>query len=110
MEETMKLKIGAKVNFLLITALFIVGGVSLFFSISGLKKQGRLAIDDYRKSIMHEKSESLKNSVNAAYGIAKFNLDNSIDKKNALDTIGAIRYGEGEKGYFFIMDSKGVIL
>ncbi|MCP3901472.1 MAG: hypothetical protein GY707_17335, partial [Desulfobacteraceae bacterium] len=105
----MKLKIGAKVNLLLITALFIVGGVSLIFSISSLKKQGKLAIEEYRTSIMQEKSDSLKNLVNSAYAIAKANYDKSKDKKNALNTIGSIRFGEGNKNYFFIMNSKGVL-
>ncbi|MCK5312830.1 MAG: methyl-accepting chemotaxis protein, partial [Desulfobacteraceae bacterium] len=77
----MKLKIGAKVNFLMVVSLVIVVGVSLIFSISALKQQGKLAIDEYRTDIMQEKKESLKNMVNAAHTIAQEQFKDSINKE-----------------------------
>ncbi|MCK5311189.1 MAG: cache domain-containing protein [Desulfobacteraceae bacterium] len=106
----MKLKIGAKVNFLLIAALFIVGGASLIFTVSALKQQGKSSIDEYRADIMQEKKEFLKTMATSAYIIAQNNFEQSLDKKMTLDAIGSLRYGKDNTGYFFIQDSKGVLL
>ncbi|MCK5098581.1 MAG: cache domain-containing protein [Desulfobacteraceae bacterium] len=84
----MKLKIGAKVNVLMVVSLVIVGGISLFFSISALKHQGKLSIDEYRTGVMEEKKEFLKNMVIAAHTIAQEQLKKSTDKERLRKSYG----------------------
>ncbi|MDD9301984.1 MAG: hypothetical protein HUK40_06400 [Desulfobacter sp.] len=76
----MKLKIGAKVNLLVVLALILVGGVSLFFSISALKGEGELAVQQYSTDMMKEKRFQIRDLVNSAFTIAKERLDASMDK------------------------------
>ncbi|MCG8686394.1 MAG: methyl-accepting chemotaxis protein [Desulfobacterales bacterium] len=76
-----KLKIGAKVNILIIAALVLVGGVSLIFSISALKDEGEMAINEYSTDMMNEKRSQIRDLINSAYTIAKERLDASMDKE-----------------------------
>ena len=73
----MKLNIGTKVNLLIVVALILVGGTSLFLSVSSLKKGGELAIDSYSSGVMREKKAQIKDLVNSAFTIAKERLDAS---------------------------------
>ena len=75
----MKLKIGAKVNLLIIVALVIVGGVSLIFSVSALKEEGEFSINAYSTDMMEEKKAQIKDLVNSTFTIAKERLDASRD-------------------------------
>ncbi len=84
----MKLKIGAKVNMLMIISLIIVGGISLLFSISALNNQGKLAITTYRKNMMYEKKEFLNNIVTTVQSIAQEQYNNSIDKEKIRKVYG----------------------
>jgi len=77
----MKLKIGAKVNLLIIAALILVGGVSLFLFGRALKSQGTLAVQEYSTSMMGEKKSQIRDLTNAAYTIAKDRLETSRDKE-----------------------------
>jgi len=77
----MKLNIGTKVNLLIVVALILVGGTSLFLSVSSLKKGGQLAIDSYRSGVMGEKKAQIQDLVNSAFTIAKERLDASRDKE-----------------------------
>ncbi len=86
----MKLNIGAKVNSLLILALALVGGASLFLSVSALKSGGAFAIDKYRTGMMTEKKAQIQDLVNSAYTIAKERLDDSRDKETIRK-----EYGDG---------------
>ncbi len=85
----MKLSIGAKVNYLLIAALFVVGGVSLYFSITSLQRQGRRTIEEYHTNILQEKKELLKNMVAAAYTIALEQFNHSMDKEKLKTDYGS---------------------
>jgi methyl-accepting chemotaxis protein len=84
----MKLNIGTKVNFLIIVALFIVGGTSLFLSVTSLKKGGELAINSYSTGVMGEKKAQIKDLVNSAFTIAKERLDASRDKEKIRNEYG----------------------
>ena len=77
----MKLNIGTKVNLLIVFAILLVGGVSIFLSISALKSAGKEAIDNYSSAVMNEKRSQIRDLVNSAYTIAKERLDDSIDKE-----------------------------
>ncbi|MCG8634782.1 MAG: methyl-accepting chemotaxis protein [Desulfobacterales bacterium] len=87
-----KLNIGAKVNFLLIAALILVGGAALFFSVSALKSGGEFAIQEYSDGMMGEKKAQIQDLVNSAYTIAKERLDDSRDKETIR-----MEYGDGVK-------------
>ncbi len=78
----MKLKIGAKVNLLIIVALVLVTGASLFLSATALKDQGEFSILEYSTGMMGEKKAQIKDLVNAAYTIAQERLDVSQDKES----------------------------
>jgi len=84
----MKLKIGAKVNLLIISAMVLVGGAALFFSISALKHEGEIAIEKYSTNIMMVKKEHIKDLVSSAYTIAKARLDVAMDKNAIRKTYG----------------------
>lgn len=84
----MKATIGTKVNFLIIIALVLVGGVSLLLSISALKGGGELAIEKYRSAVMDEKKNQIKDLVNSAYTIAKERLEVSLDKETLKNEYG----------------------
>jgi methyl-accepting chemotaxis protein len=84
----MKLKIGAKVNILMIISLLVVGGASLFFSISALRSQGKASIDEYRTNIIAEKKEFLKNMVTAAHTIAVEQFSRSTDREYLSENYG----------------------
>ncbi|MCG8620276.1 MAG: methyl-accepting chemotaxis protein [Desulfobacterales bacterium] len=88
----MKLKIGAKVNFLLISALILVGGSALFFSVSALKSGGDFAVKEYSDGVMKEKRAQIQDLVNSAYTIANERLADSKDKETIRK-----EYGDGVK-------------
>mgnify|MGYP001367259017 CR=1 FL=1 len=88
----MKLKIGAKVNFLLISALILVGGSALFFSVSALKSGGQFAVKEYSDGMMKEKRAQIQDLVNSAFTIAKERLEDSRDKETIKK-----EYGESVK-------------
>ncbi|MCP4116411.1 MAG: methyl-accepting chemotaxis protein [Desulfobacteraceae bacterium] len=112
----MKLKIGTKVNLLIVVSLLFVGGAAILFSASALRKEGELAISEYRTGVMNEKTQMLKEMVRIVHAMARDHLADGQDrgipqteiKKMALDAIGALRYGEDDTGYFFIFDSAGI--
>lgn len=79
----MKLKIGPKVNILIISAVILVGGAALIFSISALKHEGRVAVERYGTDMMKVKKRHVKDLVFSAYTIAKARLDAARDK-NAI--------------------------
>ncbi len=111
----MKLKIAAKVNLLVIIALILLGGTSVFLSVSALKSGGKLAIDEYRTGMMNEKRTQIKDLVNSAYSVIKTFHDakegtEAQRQQLALDAIQNMRYGENDTGYFFIFDSKAVTI
>lgn len=89
----MKLKIGAKVNLIIVVSLLLVGGVSLFFSVSALNKEGDIAIEDYRTGVMEQKKNYIRDLVGSAYTIAdgyfKDISDKEILRKNSGDKIKA---------------------
>ncbi|WP_020585343.1 methyl-accepting chemotaxis protein [Desulfobacter curvatus] len=84
----MKLKIGSKVNLLIISAMVLVGGAALFFSVSALKYEGRIAIEKYSTDMMVVKKEHVKDLVSSAYTIAKARLDVARDKNAIRKTYG----------------------
>jgi len=77
----MKLNIGTKVNILIVATLILVGGGSLIFSISALKKEADFAINEYSTDMMEEKKYQIKDLVNSAYTIAKERLEASRDRE-----------------------------
>ncbi len=77
----MKLNIGAKVNLLIIVALVLVGGASLFLSVSALNSGGDFAVEQYSTGVMNEKKAQIQDLVNSAYTIAKERLEASRDKE-----------------------------
>nr|WP_319490367.1 hypothetical protein [uncultured Desulfobacter sp.] len=79
----MKLKIGPKVNILIISAVILVGGAALIFSISALKHEGQVAIERYGTDLMEVKKRHVKDLVFSAYTIAKARVDVARDK-NAI--------------------------
>ncbi|WP_320041885.1 methyl-accepting chemotaxis protein [uncultured Desulfobacter sp.] len=79
----MKLKIGSKVNSLIISAVILVGGAALIFSISALKDEGQIAIERYGNDMMDVKKRHVKDLVFSAYTIAKARVDAARDK-NAI--------------------------
>ncbi|MCP4116410.1 MAG: methyl-accepting chemotaxis protein [Desulfobacteraceae bacterium] len=112
----MKLKIGTKVNILIVVSLLLVGGIAIFLSASALQKEGDRAINEYRTGVMNEKTQMLKEMVRIVHAMAQDHLTDgqregtplSEIKKDALESIGALRYGEDDSGYFFIYDSAGI--
>ncbi|MBI9090995.1 MAG: methyl-accepting chemotaxis protein [Desulfobacterium sp.] len=112
----MKLKIGTKVNLLIVVSLLLVGGAAILLSASALQRGGELAISEYRTGVMNEKTQMLKEMVRIVHAMAQDHLaDGQREglpladiKKDALDSIGALRYGDGDSGYFFIYDSTGI--
>ncbi|MBI9090994.1 MAG: methyl-accepting chemotaxis protein, partial [Desulfobacterium sp.] len=111
----MKLKIGTKVNLLIIVSLLLVGGAAILLSASALQKEGELAINEYRTGVMNEKTQMLKEMVRIVHAMAQDHLEDGQDKgfsvteikQKALDAIGSLRYGGDDSGYFFIYDSSG---
>ncbi len=85
----MKLNIGPKVNILIVAALLIVGGASVFFSVAALKTEGKKSINDYKNAMMAEKKQNVKSIVDAVYTIAKAGLDESRDKNKIRKEFGA---------------------
>jgi len=83
-----KLKIGSKVNLLIISAMVLVGGASLIFSVSALKDEGRFAIGKYSTDMEKIKKEHVKDLVSSAYTIAKARLDAARDKNAIRKTHG----------------------
>ena len=79
----MKLKIGPKINILIISAVILVGGAALIFSISALKHEGQIAIERYGADMMEVKKRHVKDLVFSAYAIAKARVDAARDK-NAI--------------------------
>ena len=144
----MKLNIGTKVNIIIVTALLIVGGASVFLSVSALKTEGKKTINDYKTAVMAEKQQNVKSMVDAAYTIAKAGMDESRDKNKirkefgarvqsaidqafsviqstynneafgdmaarkaaAIDLIKKMRWGKGNKGYFWLQDTDSNII
>nr|WP_320189960.1 methyl-accepting chemotaxis protein [uncultured Desulfobacter sp.] len=84
----MKLKIGSKVNILIISAVVLVGGAALLFSVSALKHEGLLAIERYSTDMMAVKKGNIKDRVISTYTIAKASLDAARDKKAIKETYG----------------------
>jgi len=84
----MKLNIGAKVNALIVLAIILVGGGSLFLSVSALKEEGNLAKENYSSAVINEKKSQIKDLVNSAYTIAKERLDASLDKEKIRNEYG----------------------
>ncbi|HBT88252.1 MAG: methyl-accepting chemotaxis protein [Acetobacterium sp.] len=84
----MKLGIGPKVNLLIISAMVLVGGAAVFFSVSALKHEGQIAIEKYSSDMMELKKEHIKDLVSSAYTIAKARLDVARDKNAIRKTYG----------------------
>jgi methyl-accepting chemotaxis protein len=84
----MKLKIGPKINILIISAVMLVGGAALFFSVSSLKHEGHLSLERYSTDIMGLKKEYIKDRVLSTYTIAKAGLDEARDKNAIRKTYG----------------------
>ncbi|MEA2059704.1 MAG: cache domain-containing protein [Thermodesulfobacteriota bacterium] len=77
----MRLKIGAKVNLLMVSALILVGGAALFFSVAGLKHGGQVAIEEYETGVMTEKKNYIRDLVGSAYTIAEQFYRNAMDRE-----------------------------
>ena len=84
----MKLKIGPKVNILIISAVILVGGAALIFSISALKHEGQVAVEIYGTDMMEVKKRHVKDLVFSAYTIAKARVDVARDKNAIRKTYG----------------------
>ena len=84
----MKLKIGTKVNLLIVAALILVGGASLLLSGRALRNQGNFSVQEYSAGMMGEKKAQIRDLVNAAYTIAKERLDTSRDKEKIRNEYG----------------------
>lgn len=114
----MKLKIGVKVNALIIVSLLLVGGAALFFSTSALKTEGEMAMNDYRAGVMNAKKEMLKEMVKMVGIIVQDHLENGKKegvsdadiKKETLKALAVLRYGKDNSGYFFVYDSAGTCI
>ncbi|WP_022665483.1 methyl-accepting chemotaxis protein [Desulfospira joergensenii] len=77
----MKLNIGVKVNILIIAGLLLVGGASLALSVSSLKREEKLTLEEFRKQVMQEKKQSLKDLIDSAHAMARERLDASRNKE-----------------------------
>ncbi len=90
----MKLRIGPKVNLLIVIAMLLVGGAALFLAISALNHEGEVAIEEYSTDMMAVKRSHIKDLVFSAYTIAKARLDVAMDKeairKNYGDNVKAV--------------------
>ena len=144
----MKFNIAAKVNTLIIVVLFLVGGASIFLSVSGLNQSGEQAIIEYRAGILKEKQEQIKDLVSSAFSIAQERLEDSqnieklrrdygerlkavvdqamsvfestdadttlpnmdAQKNTARQIIEKMRWGNDNKGYFWIQDTDGKMI
>jgi methyl-accepting chemotaxis protein len=84
----MKLRIGPKVNSLIISAVILVGGAALIFSISALKHEGQVAVEKYGTDMMEVKKRHVKDLVFSAYTIAKARVDTARDKNAIRKTYG----------------------
>ncbi len=84
----MKLNIGLKVDLLIVAALLLVGGASIFTSVSALKTEGKNAVNDYKNAVMAEKKQNIKGMVDTVYTIAKVALDESRDKNKIRNKFG----------------------
>ncbi len=78
----MKLNIGTKVNILIVLGLLLVGGAGLVLSVSALKKEEKITLEEFRKETIHERRTFLKDMVDSAYAMAKERLDASRDKES----------------------------
>ncbi|MCG8566265.1 MAG: methyl-accepting chemotaxis protein [Desulfobacterales bacterium] len=76
----MKLTIGSKVNILIVIALLMVGGASLFFCIITLQNVESETMSDYRSGVRNEKQNKIRDLVNSAYTIGMERLELSRDK------------------------------
>ena len=65
----MKLKIGAKINILVVVSLIFVGGSAIFLSIRGFSHSGDKASAEYRTNLMNEKKDEIRNLVTSAFSI-----------------------------------------
>ena len=84
----MALKIGSKVNILIISAMVFVGGAALFLSVSALKHEGELAIEKYSTDMVKVKKAHVKDLVSSVYAIAESRLDMATDKNAIRKTYG----------------------
>lgn len=75
----MKLKIGVKINLIIVVSLIIVGVTALVFSVMSIKKEGNHAIEVFQTTVMGEKKAQIKDLINSAYTIAKERYDASKD-------------------------------
>ncbi|THB80896.1 MAG: HAMP domain-containing protein [Desulfobacteraceae bacterium] len=76
----MKLKIGAKVNLLIIAVILLVGGSSTILSVMALKSEGEHEIQVFENAMMGEKKAQIADLVNSVYTIADERLKESKDK------------------------------
>jgi len=84
----MKLRIGTKVNLLMVSALVLVGGSALFFTVSGMKHEGELANEQYRTGVMKEKKTYIKDLVGSAYTMADQYHQEAMDKEGLRKRFG----------------------
>jgi methyl-accepting chemotaxis protein len=86
----LKVLIGTKINVIVILSLFVVGAASILLSVSAIRSQGKQSIETYRKGMLNEKNELLRDLINTAHTIAKEKFAASKDKAKLRKEYGDI--------------------
>ncbi|MFO7753146.1 MAG: methyl-accepting chemotaxis protein [Desulfobacteraceae bacterium] len=77
----MKLRIGTKVNLLVVTSVLVVGALAVAVTVSALVSEGRDEIDQYREAMLVEKKQKLKDLTRAAYKTVEDHYAAATDKE-----------------------------
>ncbi|RJR41181.1 MAG: hypothetical protein C4576_18460 [Desulfobacteraceae bacterium] len=94
-----------KFNLLTISVAVSVGLLSLAISSRFLWKGGMEHIESLRSRIRQEREVKLKDLVDSAFSV----LENANFYEDAVRSLGNMRFGEGRKNYFFVVDTDGLM-
>ncbi len=94
-----------KINLLTISVAVSVGLLSLAISSRFLWKGGMEHIESLRSKMRQEREIKLKDLVDSAFSV----LENANFYEDAVRSLGNMRFGEGRKNYFFVMDTDGLM-
>ena len=109
------IKIKGKLILLVISGVLALGVAAFVFSVNSLKNRGMEEVKSSRSLLLQEKKEKLKDLVNAAYGVLENYYKGSQEDQakimgDAKTLIGSLRYGPENKDYFWINDTKPVMV
>ena len=102
-----------KILLLSIIGMLLLGVFALLLSLHALKVRGREEVNDIRDTLITEKTEKIRNLVDAAYKVVESayvhtDLPEPARKQLALNMIKAMRYNDND--YFWINDSRPVMV